>query len=297
MKQLPTGMQTHLDSGATTLCWCWRLVRADKVVMGFTDHDRDLSFVSTTFKASTGFSSSEMSETLGLNVNNADVDGALSSASLREQDLIAGLYDNATVEVYRVNWQDVTQRVLMRKGSIGEVRRGKTMFTAEVRGLTHNLQQPKGRLLQYGCDATLGDGRCKVSLDLAAYKGSGTVLSLLDDRTFTTSGLNSFATDWFTGGLLTWSTGANQTRAMEVKYHSQTSSNVTVELWQTLPDPISIGHTFSITAGCDKQVTTCKNKFSNIANFRGFPHVPGNDFALSYPNRDDVDNDGGSLVQ
>jgi len=30
-------------------------------------------------------------------------------------------------------------------------------------------------------------------------------------------------------------------------------------------------------------------------NFRGFPHMPGNDFALSYPMPGDA-NDGGGLV-
>lgn len=296
MKQLPTGLQAHLDSGATTLCWCWRLTRTDTTVMGFTDHDNDLLFDSTTFKATTGFTGSEMGTALGLSVDNVDIDGALSSASLQESDLIAGLYDNATVEIYHVNWQDVSQRVLMRKGTIGEVQRGKHFFTAEIRGLAHHLQQPQGRLLQYGCDANLGDARCKVSLNTAAYRGTGTVVSVLNERTFTVSGIDSFTADWFTFGVLTWASGSNQNRSIEVKYHSVTDSLVTLEVWRKMPDTIEVGHTFSITAGCDKQVSTCRSKFSNIANFRGFPHIPGNDFALSYPNRDDASNDGGSLI-
>ncbi|MEM7619815.1 MAG: DUF2163 domain-containing protein [Pseudomonadota bacterium] len=297
MKNLPTGMQSHLDSGATTLCWCWRVTRTDNTVMGFTDHDNDLTFENTTYKAATGFTGSEMNNALGLSVDNVDIDGALSSTSLTETDLTAGLYDNATVEIYRVNWQDVSQSVLMRKGSIGEVRRGKHIFTAEIRGLAHNLQQPKGRLLHYGCDANLGDSRCQVSLGSSSYKGTGTVLSFVDTRTFTVSGLESFTTDWFAFGLLAWTSGLNQNRAMEVKYHTKDDSLVTIELWRNMADAIAVGHTFEITAGCDKQISTCRTKFSNISNFRGFPHIPGNDFTLSYPNRDDVDNDGGSLVQ
>lgn len=45
MKILPDGMQVHLDSGATTLCWCWMLTRRDGVVQGFTDQDAPLIFV------------------------------------------------------------------------------------------------------------------------------------------------------------------------------------------------------------------------------------------------------------
>ena len=60
MKTLPPGMQAHLDTGATTLAWCWRLIRRDGVAFGFTDHDRGLVFDGTTFEAATGFTASEI---------------------------------------------------------------------------------------------------------------------------------------------------------------------------------------------------------------------------------------------
>ena len=55
MKQLSPSLQSHLDTGATTLAWCWRVTRGDGAVLGFTDHDRDLTFDGTTFEAATGF--------------------------------------------------------------------------------------------------------------------------------------------------------------------------------------------------------------------------------------------------
>jgi len=155
MKTLPSGMQTHLDTKATTLCWCWRLTRTDGTKLGFTDHDNDLTFDSTTFEADTGFTASEVEDQLGLAVSNLDVQGFLNSAKLNEDDLAAGYFDNATVELWRVNWNDTTHRILMRKGALGEVKRGETIFTAEVRGLAHDLQQSKGRSFQFQCDADL----------------------------------------------------------------------------------------------------------------------------------------------
>src|SRR5262245_2450005 len=139
MKLLPPALQTHLDSGATTLAWCWRLTRRDGSVMGFTDHDRDLVFDATTFAAATGFTASEIKDAVGLAVDNLEVESALSAASLKEDDLAAGLYDDAAIEIWRVNWAHPDQRVLMRSGSIGEVRRAGPAFTAEVRGLAHYL--------------------------------------------------------------------------------------------------------------------------------------------------------------
>ena len=74
-----------------------------------------------------------------------DLEGALKSERLNEADLVAGLHDNALIEIYRVNWAVPEQRVLMRYGNLGEVSRGRHHFKAEIRGLGHELQQPKGR--------------------------------------------------------------------------------------------------------------------------------------------------------
>ena len=111
------------------------------------------------------------------------------------------------MEIFRVNWRDPSQRVLMRSGSLGEVRRAGSAFTAEVRGLAHYLQQPKGRLFQFTCDADLGDRRCGVALAGAAYTGTGMILSTQSRRRFIVSGLGAYADDWFTRGLVTFTTG------------------------------------------------------------------------------------------
>ena len=293
MKTLPAGLQAHLDTGATTLCYCWKLTRSDGFILGFTDHDRSLSFDSITFEASGGFTATAIEGSTGLNIDNLDVMGALTSARLNEGDLASGLYDNADIEIWRVNWTDVTERVLMRKGNLGEVTRGSGAFSAEVRGLAHRLNQPTGRLYQYNCDVDLGDTRCGIDLENAAYKSVGMVSIVSNRRVLTVSGLDSFAHDWFTRGRISFTSGANTGSSMEVKVHTLRNGIVTVELWQPMSRIIVIGDAFIIRAGCDKQIGTCRDKFNNVANFRGFPHMPGNDFVLSYPTRGQ-DNDGGS---
>ena len=282
MKHLPEGMQAHLDSGATTLCWCWRLTRRDETRLGFTDHDRDITFDGTTFEAAAGFTASEMRDSVGLSVDNLEVTSALSSDRLSEGDLTAGLYDDARVEIYRVNWTAPEQRVLMRTGSLGEVRRAGLDFTAEVRGLSHYLQQPKGRLYQFTCDADLGDGRCKVLLSNPLYRGEGAIVAVASARRFTVSGLSDFADDWFSRGLLTFTSGAASGQAIEVRTHSKAGDVVTIELWAPARAPLVAEQTFVVTAGCDKHLATCQEKFANVTNFRGFPHMPGNDFVTAF---------------
>ncbi len=293
MKSLSPAFQAHLDSGTTTLCQCWKLTRRDGIVMGFTDHDRDLSFNDTLFEAAAGFTASALASSAGLAVDNLDVLGALSSDHLEEGDLAAGLYDDADIEIWRVNWQNPDQRVLMRKGNLGEISRGPTGFTAEVRGLSHRLNQPTGRLYQYACDADLGDARCGVTLSDSAFTGSGSVVSVSDNREMTVAGLDAYADSWFSRGLLTFTSGANESEVLEVKRHANSGGLVILESWHAPARAIEVGATLSVSAGCDKQFGTCRTKFGNADQFRGFPHIPGNDFALSYPLRGN-NNDGGS---
>ena len=239
--------------------------------LGFTEHDRDLLFDGTAFEAASGFSATEIVDGVGLSVDNLDVSGALSSAHLNEDDLAAGAFDDARVEIWRVRWDLPEQRVLMRTGSLGEVRREGASFTAEVRGLAHYLSQETGRTYQYACDAALGDVRCGVDLTAPTYRGTGAVLSAAGHR-ITVSGLGAFEAGWFSGGLLTWTDGANTGLSMEVRTHL----GDVIELWQTMAGAIAASDIFTITAGCDKTFPTCRAKFGNGVNFGGFPHMPGN---------------------
>jgi uncharacterized phage protein (TIGR02218 family) len=292
MKSLPPNLQSHLSSGATTLCWCWRVTRRDSVRFGFTDHDRDLAFDGTTFEAASGFTASEIKDQIGLGVDNLEVESALRSDHLSEDHLAEGLFDDARVEIFRVNWQDVAQRVVMRTGSLGDVRRAGLAFTAEIRGLAHYLQQPKGRLYQYSCDADLGDARCGVDLTQPQHRGIATVAAALSERAFTSAGLAAFAAGAFTRGLVTFTSGANSGRGTEVKRHTLSSGTTTLELWQPMAHAIAPSDSFTVTAGCDKTFATCRARFANATNFRGFPHMPGNDFIASVARSGDPANDG-----
>ena len=279
MKVISTEFAAHLASGATTLCNCWKLTRDDGRVMGFTDHDCDLGIDGVVYEAAAGFTASAIESSAGLAVDNLD--------------LAAGLYDDASVEIWRVNWKAPDQRVLMRRGNLGQVSRGATGFTAELRGLAHRLNQPVGRLFQYGCDADLGDVRCGIDLGAAEMRGVGTVVASEDDRVVTASGLDAFAEGWFDRGRVVFTSGANAGAGCEVKLHSIAAAGAVIEMWQTMARQIAVGDEFTVTAGCDKQFSTCRTKFANGVNFRGFPHMPGNDYVISYARSGEV-NDGGS---
>jgi uncharacterized phage protein (TIGR02218 family) len=293
MKTLSPALQSHLAGGVTTLALCWRLETAAGDVLGFTDHDRDLTFAGTSYRSQPGFTASERQAMTGLGSANLEVAGVVDDERLSEERLRAGDFDGAAIEIWQANWQDVSQRVLLRKGRLGEVKRGELGFTAELRGLAQLLNEPKGRIFQYGCDAIVGDARCGVNLNAPQYRGVATVISAEGNRRLIVAGLATFADGWFADGVAHWTAGANAGRRQPVKSHRLEGTSVVIELWQEAGSLIAAGDTFAVTAGCDRQFSTCRSKFANGLNFRGFPHMPGNDFVTSYPNRDDGGNDGG----
>ena len=284
----------HLGTGATTVARCWRVRRRDGVVMGFTDHDRDLVFEGTLFRAGAGLSARAVSQTTGLSVDNTEAAGALSDAAISEADLLAGRFDGAEVEAWLVNWTDPAQRMMQFRGSMGEVVQAGGAFQAELRGLTELLNQPQGRVFQRGCAAILGDAQCRVDLSLPGYHAVRALEGVEAGRVFAWSDFLGFDDRWFERGRLVVETGAAAGLVAVVKSDRLTGRARRVELWEAIRAPLRPGDVVRLEAGCDKRAETCRLKFANLLNFRGFPHLPGEDWLAAVPRAQDV-NDGGSL--
>ena len=133
-----------------------------------------------------------------------------------------------------------------------------------------------------------------MNVDDPAFTATGSIDSLLRDRAFTATDLGSFAAGWFAFGSLTWTGGANAGRSAEISLHEISGGAVTLTLLEAPVRGIAVGETFRIHAGCDKRIETCRAKFANAVNFRGFPHIPGQDAILRYA-RSGGRNDGGVL--
>ncbi len=286
------GLNTHLKSGATTVCRAWAVSRADGVTLGFTDHDRDLSFDGVTFRAGTGLTARSLMQSTGLAVDNSEALGALSSDAVREADIESGRYDGAEVRAWLVNWADTTQRALQFRGSLGEIRRAGGAFEAELRGLTEGLNQPLGRVFQTPCSAVLGDAACKFDLNNSGYVTEVTVESINEGQHCTWGALDGFAPEWFTGGRLTVLSGAGAGLWSPIRSDSM-SERREITLWQPIRADVQPGDMVRLTAGCDKRMSTCRLKFDNLVNYQGFPDIPGEDWMVAVPKRNGQ-NTGGS---
>ena len=285
----------HAGLGVTTPCRAWRVTRRDGVRFGFTDHDLDLRFEDMLFKASTGMSARALQNSTGLSVDNSEAIGALADAALEEADLIAGRFDAAEVLIWLVNWADPSQRVLQFRGSFGEISRAAGGFKAELRGLTESLNQPMGRIFQRSCSAVLGDARCGLSLNTPAFMAEVVLDGFDAQGRMLVSNLNAYADRWFERGRLRVQSGAAAGLSAVIKLDRLQNAGRVLDLSHRLSAPLQAGDLLRLEAGCDRTAATCKAKFGNFLNFRGFPHIPGEDWLSSYPISAGR-NDGGSLT-
>jgi uncharacterized phage protein (TIGR02218 family) len=183
MKTLTAGMITHIEQTVTTLAACWRLTREDGTAFHFTSHDQNLDIDlndgegTQTYKASTAFNRTAVKNDDSLGVDNLNIQGGFDSADIDEDELQLGLFDHAVVEVFMVNWEDLTDGIIwIRKGRLGEATlTSQGAFFAELRGLTQNFSRRIGKLISPTCRTSLGSTDCGVPLAPPNIKRNQTV--------------------------------------------------------------------------------------------------------------------------
>jgi len=283
VKSITPELAAHLAGDSITICKLWKVTRRDSTVMGFTDLDRDIQYDdgadNITYAAITGMDASATEQNSDMSVSNAEITAFLSSDSITDTDIRAGIYNYAQLEVRIVNYNDLTMGDLkVLKGTFGQVTMMNGQFTVEARGLAFYLSTIIGQTFGPQCRADLGDARC--TIDLSSLTQTGTVTAVTNLKNFTASGLSAVA-GYFSGGVITWTSADNSGYSMEVSTWDGTDA---ISLFLSMAFPIQVGDTFTIEPGCDKSIATCQTKFVNIVNFRGEPFIPGQDAILDYPN-------------
>lgn len=278
MKTVSSALLAHLQGDVQTVAHCLKLTRVDGTILGFTEHDKDIILDGVTYEAATGANLSALSASFDLSVDNFDIDTLLDSVKITAADIYAGLYDFAEWSLFLVNYKDLTQgSVYLSRGWIGEVDYGMLPCKAEARSLYDALSQQIIDLVSPDCMADLGDVRCGVNLTPLTV--TGTVTAVTADNLFIDTSRVEID-GWFTDGKLTWTSGNNNGRTIEIKNYS--SDYYSFLLFTYAPHPIQVGDTYSVYPGCNKWLSTCITKFNNVNNFRGFPYLPGLAKLLAY---------------
>lgn len=167
MKSITTAFKTHIQGEVTTVCTCITIKRRDKAIFCFTEHDAPVQFQGLRFVPFYSFTRTSITTSSDLEVDGLELNGILNSNALARDDIAAGLFDFAEVEIWLVNYKSTdTGAMLMRKGWLGEVVLNQDeTFYGEVRGLTQILTYRIGSQFVPECRADLGDTRCKIPLD------------------------------------------------------------------------------------------------------------------------------------
>lgn len=272
MKSISANLLAHYQQGTTTLAHGLKITRLDGAVFAFTSAQEDVVIGGVRHGASQGLMVTNIEQQSGAAVDNLELSTLDDGTLFVKADILAGVWNNARFELYRYNVNapaDGTDPLLY--GTVGNVRLGGNVITAELRGLQQYFQQPVGDVTSRNCRARFGDSMCRANA--AAYTVTGTITSVTNKQTFADSALTQ-ADDWFAEGLLTFTSGNNIGITQKVKTFASKAFTLSLPMLQT----IQVGDTYSVVAGCRKRLAEdCVAKFNNAINFQGEPHVPGID--------------------
>lgn len=287
MKSLSSAMIGYLHSDTQTFNTCWKITRLDGTIYRFTDCDQPIVVPADgTYESVDSYTPSNAQSSSTLDVDHVEVAMAFATSAITEADLMAGKFDDATVSMFLVNRNDLSAGVYhIRDGVIGQVTvTSPGMVQVELRGLTQYLQKNIGKVISPTCRWDLGSnsltpaigqpwGLCTVNLAALAVTGVA-VTSVSTNQTFTASSLGQ-AAGYFQAGSLTWTSGNNNGRSMDVQAFGL-GGGIVLQL--PMLNTVQVGDLFTIYPGCQKRFTEdCVTKFSNGINFGGFKDLPGLD--------------------
>lgn len=277
-KTISAALKAHYGLNSTTISRQWRFERRDGEVVRVTTCARPLLINGEVYSSREGLNPTAISQEASAAVANSEVNGTMAAESVSEEELVAGLWDGAFVTVFEVNYRDLSMGILtLQSGNIGDVKAGRSAFTAEVRGVTQSLQKVVGRVYTKGCPwifGSIGDAACNVPLGPLTVTGAFTAV---DSRREFTDSARAEASDYFGAGVLEITSGDNEGFSMEV--YSFASGTFVLHL--PMPFNLAVGDTYSVTPGCRKRYTEdCRTKWANTNNFGGFNDIPGADKVL-----------------
>lgn len=281
MKTGAAAINAHIQLTTTSLADCVRIDRKDGTQLGFTSHDVDITYDGLTYKAETAITRTNFEAKDNLSVANLDIQGLIDASDITESDIRAGRYDNAEVYFFTINWANIVTDEIIKldRGFIGDIKLRDGIYVAELRDLTQRLNKNLLRLFTPECQADFGAASTGCQFDLDTVKETGTVGTVTDNREFTLTGLTTSTEDYFNGGKVKFTSGANNGLYGEIKDFDAPNA---VTLFLKMPFTVAVTDTVEIWPGCNKSRTACK-AYGQIENMQGYPDLPGQDALYDYP--------------
>lgn len=271
MKQASGWLKNRLASDVTALCRILKISRTDGVNLYLTDADNDVIFGGNTYKADSTFMCSAISfSTTDKESQSVTLEIMMTDDGLKEDDVRGRRYAGAIAEVSVIDYEFPQFGAIKHfRGLVGGILIRRATAVIEVGPLSMHRAPTVGyESFSPSCRASLGDGRCQfvfASLHKVAFTVStfvGKVVTMTADP--------GVAANFYAFGFIEWVTGNNAGLVSKVT----ASAGAALTIGEQPPTPFVNGDTGIVYSGCDKIITTCRDKFSNVVNFRGEPDVP-----------------------
>ena len=254
--------------------FCWTIERRDGGGAALTSHGEALTLGGQRYDSAPGMVPGAIRRDSRLEGHSAQVDGALSSEALSEQDLITGRWRGARVRLSLVDWDDPQSAATnLLSGELGHVERSADGFEAELTGAGRKLERPACPVVTPECRAELGDRACRV--DMAGRRMMASLDAQNGDRLTLSEGPGD---DYLFGEIILLDGLLAGWRSLILGVEGD-------DIWLADRPPLALeqGVRLWLTQGCDKSFATCRDRFQNAHNFRGEPYVPGADLLMKYP--------------
>ena len=266
-------MRVFFDRELDSVATFWRVFRTDGVALGFTSHDRDLSFGGIRHRSAPGMVPAAIRMTTEISDDEAEVEGALSHDSISESDLAAGLFDEAGITIGVVDWNSLEWRVLY-SGQLGRIEENNSSFSAQLRSAKHILDHDLVPRTSPTCRAEFCGLGCGLSAQRFTSRQTVMNVDFEGNRLELSGSVSSDVID----GRIRMLSGPQVGVSFGILD--------TVSGWITLDRPMASGVVPGIACelqqGCDHTLATCSARFANAVNFRGEPFLPGNDLLARY---------------
>jgi uncharacterized phage protein (TIGR02218 family) len=275
MRVIPVGLQAELDTNSPRIARLIKLTTQQGVTYGWTDHDTDLVVDSVVYTPAPGLNAIKFVSTGDAQVSTQELGAAV--IEVPDADLQDGKFDDAQVEAAWCSWADPSAgRLIVFKGRIGQIGWSEDGFQVELVSHMKLLEKNIGITYTSACRhelfGSVGPGKigaCGVASGAFTFTGAVGTINVAKWKFDITGAASTQAEAFFANGVLTFTSGNNSGLSVVVKKNPVGS----VELFLPTAFTIGVGDTFTVKAGCDKSLATCKSKFNNVANFGGFPHI------------------------
>jgi uncharacterized phage protein (TIGR02218 family) len=222
-----------------------------------------------------------------MSVDNTEVTGQLQDQivfQITADDLAAGLFNNAAVSLFFLDWNAPTSPVNLRTGFLGQMTYDSSnVYTTELRGLTQLLSQNIVQTYTVNCNVVkFGDARC--TINVPAISITATATTVTNRKVFVVTGITTQRVGLFDTGNLVGLTGANTGYSRQIRDDDTDATHGKITLYEEFPATVAPGDTFTMSPGCDRSFGMCQNDYDNVLNFRGYGiFIPGLDAIMKGP--------------